>query len=263
MELKITAGKLHQQSDIQMIAKDYLPGQMQEDWSIKAYSEFNNILNNGHFPCLFGRHAFKNTSLIFTFVTQQNPQSDLINSMMNYTKFVRDVPVKQRLYSPLVLFFEKQDFQCLAQEHAFAWSQLQMIHDNDPANWPDNIPSEPDNHLWSFCFNGIELFINISCPHHLKLKSRNLGNHIVFIINPRKNFDILASNQDEKGIKVRERIRNRVCNYNNGIVPDELGFFGSSHNYEWRQYQLNEPGDTVLQRCPLVIKPKKNNEEIA
>jgi FPC/CPF motif-containing protein YcgG len=95
------------------------------------------------------------------------------------------------------------------------------------------------------------LFINMSFPAHRQMKSRNLGNAIVFVINPRESFDEVASAQTESGKRIRERIRERVRHYNAGAVPDTLGFFGQEDNFEWKQYQLQEPGSLDLARCPF------------
>jgi len=141
----------------------------------------------------------------------------------------------------LLLSLKKNDFLCLEDEHKFCWEQLRILHENDPAAWPSDVPTDPNDSQWTFCFNEEQLFFNMSCPKQLKLKSRNLGRHITFVVNPRKNFDAIASLNSKKGIMVRQTIRNRVKNYNDGFVPSELGFFGDEKNLEWMQYQLHEP----------------------
>lgn len=59
----------------------------------------------------------------------------------------------------------------------------------------------PNNSTWSFCFNEVELFFNISCPHHQIFKNRNLGDFITFIVNPRENFDYVANGNKKQGVK--------------------------------------------------------------
>lgn len=98
----------------------------------------------------------------------------------------------------------------------------------------------PNNSAWSFCFNEVELFFNISCPHHQIFKNRNLGDFITFIVNPRENFDYAANGNKKQGVNVREIIRNRVKQYNNDYLLQSLGFFGSKDNFEWKQYTLDE-----------------------
>lgn len=43
----------------------------------------------------------------------------------------------------------------------------------------------------------------MSFKHHYDLKSRNLGKNLTFIINPRENFDFVASGK--KGTKIRKK----------------------------------------------------------
>lgn len=155
------------------------------------------------------------------------------------------------------MIFERSGLNTLAEAQQFAWQRLQFLHDCDTHAWPEHVPENPHDNAWSFCFGGVELFVNISCPEHSRLRSRNLGKRVVFIINPRPHFDILASQRDPKGIKIREKIRNRVCNYNNGYVPPELGFYGDENSLEWKQYQLNEPSALNLAHCPLHIRKDK------
>lgn len=148
----------------------------------------------------------------------------------------------------------------LEEAQRFGWQQLQSLHDHDTRDWPSHIPHSPEDSAWSFCFGGTEFFFNVSCPGHSQLRSRNLGKRAVFIVNPRAHFDILASQNDPKGIKIREKIRTRVCNYNNGYVPSELGFYGDAGSLEWKQYQLGEPGALNPLRCPLRIRKEKKSQ---
>ena len=78
------------------------------------------------------------------------------------------------------------------------------MHDNDTQPYPSHIPLDTDSPQWCFCFQDIELFINVSCPHHDMYKNRNLGAYIAFVINPRENFDFVASGSKKSGIRVIE-----------------------------------------------------------
>lgn len=87
-------------------------------------------------------------------------------------------------------------------------------------------------------------------------KNRNLCAYIAFVINPRENFDFVASGSKKSGIKGRERIRKRVKDYNNGSIPKELGFFGDEDNRECRQYTLQEERE-IFKVCPFRFSAKK------
>lgn len=229
-------------------------------WTLEAYRDFISILVRQDFPCLFGKRALKSQTLKFLFISEMDNARDLIRGMLAYTRFVRSTPLDERLYSPLIVVFQQADFVGLAAEHLFCWNQLQILHDNDPADWPLDVPTDPSDSQWSFCFDGVQLFFNMNCPHHDLLRNRQLGKRIVFIVNPRKNFDAIANLHSDKGVGVRQTIRERVRAYNHGDVPSELGFFGDPGNLEWKQYLLTEPGAQRPTSCPLAVRNGVQNK---
>ena len=87
-------------------------------------------------------------------------------------------------------------------------------------------------------------------------QAKALGYFLTFVINPRENFDVVASIKNKSGRRIRENIRSRVEAYNNGVVPKELGFYGVTGNKEWKQYQLSEKGMPHLASCPFKASPK-------
>lgn len=223
-------------------------------WMVNALSCFESSVNNDEFPCLFGKKVIKLKKFFIFFSSISRPIDDLVEAFNEYTNFAKSMPVRDRIYSPFVVFLERNAFSTLKDEHEYGWSLLQTLHDKDTSSWPTNIPKETENEEWSFCFNGLPLFVNISCPQHKLMKSRNLGDYVVLVINPRENFDEVASLSSKGGKSVRENIRNRIKVYNNGYVPATLGVYGEEGNYEWRQYQLEEPGGLELKECPLHIR---------
>ncbi|MFW1675384.1 YqcI/YcgG family protein [Acinetobacter baumannii] len=224
-----------------------------DKWMATAYADFSKVLSQNDFPCLFGRSANKRKTLKFLFVQET---FDLVIGMLAYTAFIKATPLEERLFNPLIVIFQKTGFSNLTEEHTFCWEQLQALHWGDPSKWPKDIPTDPNDSQWTFCFDEVQLFFNMSCPHHEYLKSRNLGTHITFVVNPRQNFDAIASMNSAKGLSIRQSIRERVRQYNNGYVPSELGFFGDDNNLEWKQYQLNEPDSKFAKTCPFAVSHK-------
>lgn len=222
---------------------------------VKAYRQFEYVLNDKGFPCLFGRRANKSGSCLMLFVSREQEQADLLGGMRAYVAFVRETPLDKRLFSPLIVIFEENGFINLAQEQAHGWAALQRLHDDDHTPWPGTASVNPETPEWTYHFAGLSFFINMSFPRHTAMRSRSLGEHIVFVVNPRENFDEVASAQEESGRRVREKIRQRIADYNDGVVPDTLGFFGDRNSLEWKQYQLYEKGGLALSRCPLHLKP--------
>ncbi|EIT6417906.1 YqcI/YcgG family protein [Salmonella enterica] len=83
-------------------------------------------------------------------------------------------------------------------------------------------------------FKNIGAFINVNYPGHKEIRSRNLGNNIIFVINPRKYFDIVHNVIIPKGVKTREKICSRVRVYNDDESLLELGFYEDDNNRKWR-----------------------------
>lgn len=225
----------------------------EQDWKKKAMRQLSARLEDKAFPCLFGRKAWKDQSAHFAFCdVADNDYSEFLKGLVNYTNFVKSTAMEDRLLSPLIVFFNSNGHSL--HQHELGWRALNWVHRRDPKAWPAQVPAEPDNAEWTFCFNDVSLFVNMSSSNHKILQSRNLGDYLTFIINPRENFDAVASSETKSGRKVREQIRNRVAHYNNGYVPSELGFFGDQDNLEWKQYQLAEEGLEQPKSCPF--KPK-------
>ncbi|MCO7514525.1 YqcI/YcgG family protein [Pseudomonas guariconensis] len=225
--------------------------QNQRHWAYETIERFRAILANPDFPCLFGRKAVAAGTCSIVFARAGQLAADIARGLAEYVRALEPVPLKQRIGNPLLVFLETHAGSSLAQQQALAWSVLQELHEHDPLPWPEDIPKDPHDSGWSFCFAGMPLFINMNFPAHQQMKSRNLGEHIVFVINPRESFDEVASATSESGQRIRARIRERVRHYNDGVMPDTLGFFGQADNFEWRQYQLQEPGSLNPPRCPF------------
>jgi FPC/CPF motif-containing protein YcgG len=234
-------------------------------WRLNIIENFQNIVGQGEFPCVFARKANKQQSCYFLFSnisesSEENIQI-LIDGLTEYTDFCKKIPVRERFLKPLVVFFKTPSFYSLEKYHLYGWKILQLLHARDPHHWPDSIPTSPNESDWSFCFNDTQLFINMSSPKHVHWKSRNIGNCLAFVINPRENFDIVAPIHTKSGKKMREMIRERVKKYNGlEVFPEVLGFFGEKGNLEWRQYQLEEEHGLYPTQCPLRVMAKKGEK---
>ncbi|WP_060479187.1 MULTISPECIES: YqcI/YcgG family protein [Pseudomonas] len=222
-----------------------------QHWTQQTLQHFRNVLANPDFPCLFGRKAVAGASCHILFARAEQLADDIAQGLAEYIRTISPVPIKQRIGSPLVVFLETDPASSLAEQQALAWKVLRGVHARDPHPWPQAIPTDPHDNAWSFCYAGMALFINMNFPGHQHMKSRNLGPHITFVINPRENFDEVANAATESGQRIRARIRDRVRHYNDGVMPESLGFFGHDDNFEWKQYQLQEAGSLNPSRCPF------------
>jgi N-omega-hydroxy-L-arginine synthase len=140
----------------------------------------------------------------------------------------------------------------VSEYHAFGWRVLQKLHEIDPAPWPEEVGKNADSHSWSMCFNGMQLFCNMSSPAHRARRSRNLGERFVLIINPRERFDVFAGDTTS-GRKVRSNIRKRIQRYDGIPHSSELGSYGTK-GLEWWQYGLTDDDIKRTGSCPFKFR---------
>lgn len=221
-------------------------------WKQKSWLQFSIKMRDPDFPCLFSKSAWNAKSIKFIFCDKHEDchYGDFLDGLVQYSEYIKTTPLKKRLFSPLVVFFSPA-FHKNNRQHEVGWDALKWVHLHDKYPWPGHIPFEPEAADWTFCFNNIQYFINMSSSEHSVLRNRNLGSQLTFVINARENFDAVANGQTKSGRQIREQIRLRVINYNGGVFPVELGFYGEGENLEWKQYQLSEPDLTRPLECPF------------
>jgi uncharacterized protein len=227
------------------------------EWKLSAYRELRGRLDHELFPCPFAKKSARQKSQWFAFVDSADARGwhGLRSSLLEYLRISETAGRTRRLLMPFVtLFHPEHSGKTLAESHQIAWRALQFLHDHDPCDWPADVPPEPDHYLWSFCFRGVQLFVNFSAPGHVKHRSRNLGASLALVINPRKNFDIVAGNTPE-GRMIRDRIRERASRYDECPVSKEIGNYGDKASREWRQYALSDGDEPIPEHCPLRIHP--------
>ncbi|OKO98675.1 YqcI/YcgG family protein [Xenorhabdus eapokensis] len=211
-------------------------------WHKEVFDNLRNKLNDPDFPCVFSKRAFRKELLMFIFVENNSNEelNHLIEALKEFIAIERKWNKEIDTAYPLVVAFSKDAISANNIEgyHNYGWSILQKLHDNDVAPWPENVGIDPDAEGWSMCFDGMQLFINMSTPENKKRRSRNLGGHLIFIINPRERFDVIAG-ENLIGRKIRNNIRKRVANYDGMERARQLGSYATGA-LEWWQYGLNK-----------------------
>lgn len=233
------------------------------DWRVQSYREIQECLEHEQFPCPFAKKSHQRRTQYFAFLesTERDQLEYFRLAMMQYLRINRAASDAERLLMPLAVVVKPEEGKALAEYHAQAWSALQYLHDRDLAPWPSDVPPDPEHYLWSFCFEGVQIFINFSAPAHKLHRSRNLGSSLVFVINPRENFDQVAGN-NPKGLKVREYVRARIAAYEQTEhAPENLGTYGQESDREWRQYAMPEGDAALPARCPLHIRGAASDPE--
>ncbi|WP_137702578.1 YqcI/YcgG family protein [Marimonas lutisalis] len=205
------------------------------------------------FPCTFSQNAFRRSLVMFSFVEDTGAQAlaAMRADLAEYVALSRQWDGQINTAHPLVMAFSATAVPPteLAGYHAFGWDMIQNWHDHDPAPWPDDVARDPAAPFWSMCFAGMQLFINMSAPAHERRKSRNLGRHFLFIVNPRERFDMVAGETPE-GRRVRSVIRARAEAYDGMPHAPVLGKYLKGE-LEWPQYALPDDNDNFPATCPF------------
>ena len=208
------------------------------------------------FPCTFSQNAFRRGLVDFIFVEALDDagRAQLRADMLAYIAQARQWDGQVNTARPLVVAFSRNAASTDTVEgyHAIGWQVLQDWHDHDPAPWPKGVATDPHRPYWSMCFGGIQLFVNFSAPAHSQRKSRNLGAHFLFIINPRERFDVVAGETPE-GNRVRQVIRDRAEAYDGIPHAPELGMYQKGE-LEWWQYGVTDDNAPRSDRCPLKMR---------
>ncbi len=243
--------------EIEEVLRSPKRGRELPPWAGRVYAECRTKLLDPRFPCYFGTNAFNRGTLRFEFAASPSCPGALrqvSESLREYLSIVRGRTDEEALLTVFILFFKPED-EVLSLEayHRQAWGILQFLHDHDAAPWPLDVPKDPDDSMWSFCYDSVPIFVNINSPAHCARQSRNLTSGLTLVLQPREAFDIVAG-RTPKGEQIRKVIRERLQNYD-GVGPaPELGNYGTPGSLEWRQYGLTDDNGPSPSQCPMKMK---------
>lgn len=208
------------------------------------------------FPCTFSQNAHRRGLIDFIFVERRDTPGlvGLRSDLARYLADARTWDGQVNTARPLIVAFSHAaaTAEDLAGYHRIGWEVLQDWHDHDPAPWPAPVARDPHAPFWSMCFAGTQIFVNFSAPAHVTRKSRNLGRHFLFVVNPRERFDRVAGDTPE-GRRIRQVIRDRALAYDGIPHAPQLGSYEMGE-IEWWQYGLGDDNHPRTDRCPLKMR---------
>ncbi len=230
-----------------------------ERWKLNAVNEILSIIGSKiEFPCPFSQAAARNQRLLFSFIEDAN-EAALRQSAIDlgaYLERAAGWDGKVSSAEPLLMVFNPNQVNAETVEgyHAIGWKILQFWHEIDEVAWPHQVSIDPHSPFWSMCFAGVQIFVNMSNPAHQVRRSRNLGQALTFVINPRERFDLVAGD-NAQGRKVRAMVRDRIEAYDGLSHSPVLGSYEAGE-IEWWQYGLTETNTPRSDRCPFHTKLK-------
>lgn len=218
-------------------------------WLTDEYAKLRQCLTDPKYPCYFGTIAEKKGQLFYTYV-EDSP--DHLPATVSAFLGASAASPLQRL--GLALFVRPEPVE---RSHDFYrarfWDLLQLLHDADLQPWPGDYPRSPTDPKWEFCFDGTPMFVFAAAPSYKTRRSRNLGNCLIVLFQPRRIFHGIEGGTPA-GSRARQIIRDRLMAWE-GLEPHpNLGEYGDPSSQEWKQYFLPDENTPVTCECPLRIR---------
>jgi uncharacterized protein len=218
-------------------------------WWSQSLRQFKESVGQREYPCHFGRLALARGELFAAF---PGPTTASLAQRLSWFLDMSRRCLDRRLV--LAAFCEPRTQP--VSESAYAeqfWQVLQELHDADAAEWPADIPHDPEDSTWEFAFHGVPMFVFAAAPSYARRASRNVGPGLVVLFQPRNVFDGIEGGTP-RGMAARQIIRRRLNQWDTVPVHPDLGDYGDPANSEWRQYFIPDGPGRLQEKCPLQIR---------
>ncbi|MFC6824965.1 YqcI/YcgG family protein [Halopelagius fulvigenes] len=221
-------------------------------WKKKRYTSFRETMRETRYPCHFAVNAERNDTARYLFVGSPRDRDALFKlkeGLQQYLERYRSIAER----TTLVVFFEPPDGDQSEQEYRDRfWRVLEFLNERDPEPWPSDVPEDPTDPEWEFCFCGESMFIVGRAPFYTDRKSRYTPYGLEITIQPRRVLDDISGDTTE-GQRVRSIIRDRLEDYDDVSPHPDIGDYGDPDTREWKQYLLPKSDDESMSEFPFEI----------
>ena len=202
------------------------------------------------FPCIPATIGFSTNQLRYGFVGDPRDTSS-IHELAQLIKIFTDESTGFGNYTSLIVFYnipkEVEKTYTVEQFEQLFWKQLGGLSAIDGMQWPEDIPTDPHDPVWEFCFHGEKYFMYCATPSHQNRQSRHFDT-MMLAITPRWVLQEFGKNESYAN-NIKKQVRKRLAKYDSISIHHDLNSYGSEDNFEWRQYFLRDD-DTSLSKCP-------------
>jgi uncharacterized protein len=221
------------------------------DWWHDAYDQLHETLTSTaeEFPCIYAIKALRNNTLRFAFLEDSESDASIEAFGEALSAYVKACDSLRPHTAFLAFFGPDKETMTVEEHHAEFWRVLQRLHDLDLRPWPEEIPTDPAEPLWEFCFDGEPMFVLGSGPVHVARRSRHSPGRVISF-QPRFMFDELIATPSVLA-KARKVIRDRVLEMDGLPVHPMIQMYHEEGNREWRQYVVPEDNAPIQGRCPF------------
>lgn len=221
-------------------------------WKEKRYVAFRETMRDTQYPCHFAVQAERNDTARYLFAGDVRDRDALLKvreGLRQYLDRYRSLAKR----TTLVIFFEPAAEERSEREYRDRfWSVLEFLHKRDPKPWPDDVPQDPDDPEWEFCFSGEPMFIVGRAPFYTDRKSRYTPYGLEMTIQPRGTLEDIRGDTKE-GQRVRAIIRDRLKEYDDIAPHPDIGDYGDPDTREWEQYLLPTSNEESLDEFPFEV----------
>ncbi|MFP7493850.1 YqcI/YcgG family protein [Terribacillus saccharophilus] len=227
-------------------------------WQKEALLAFHSKLlhQQDRFPCIPATAGHRLGQFRYSFAgdpTTKEAAVQLAESLRIYGQQSKEIGS----YTSLIVFFDtekqKEDNLDVPAYFRIFWDLLSGTTAYDPVNWPSDIPQNPDDALWEYCFGGEKYFMYCATPAHQQKKSRYFP-CLMLAITPRwvlKKFE----SKPKAAAGIKQNIRKRILAYDTSDIHPDLNAYGNHDNHEWKQYFLHDDNSSPT-ACPFHRKKK-------
>ncbi|TWB12408.1 hypothetical protein FBZ89_12421 [Nitrospirillum amazonense] len=218
-------------------------------WMASAYEAYRAVVLNPAYPCFYGTQSERLGDIYYSYVDD----GCLHHLPETLRTFLAIGTISDRKRRNMALFLDPRRAPRDHEEaRAQFWDVLAYLRDHDRQGAATSL--DADHPLWEFSFGGSMMFVVGASPTYLSRHSRNLGDGMVLLFQPREVFiDPLNGRPIE--MEARARIRERLQAWDGMAAHPDLGVYGDPSNREWRQYFLPDDNQPVRGQCPFAHGP--------
>ena len=242
------AGLLFDQAELQ----DAIETGELTSWKKQRYLGFRETMRESRYPCHFAVQAERSDSARYLFAGDAHDRDALLKVREGLRQYLeRYQSIAER--TTLVTFFEPPTEEQSEQAYRDQfWNVLEFLNRRDPKPWPSDVPEDPDDPEWEFCFSGEPMFIVGRAPFYTDRKSRYTPYGLEITIQPRTILDDISGDTRE-GQQARSVISDRLEDYDDIAPHPDIGDYSDPDTLEWKQYLLPSSNEESLGEFPFEI----------
>jgi FPC/CPF motif-containing protein YcgG len=194
--------------------------------------EFKEYILSGH-PCIMAETVFTMDQVDLQVYSGLGTEEPVENMLHDIGKYLDQYdPNSNDFYTFIAVFPESGTMSEVEFEEAL-WSQLQLLHLEDPISWDEEVSADPDSPSFSFSLLGNAFYIVGLHPNSSRLSRQSPYPTLVF--NLHRQFEKLREMGSYKTIRDKIRKRDRKLQGNNNAMLEDFGKASEARQYSGRQ----------------------------